>query len=58
MPYLYMFCRYDPPSSMEMESSIVAKSLAEEIKEEENSGSDCDRKPEPPPDLLMSSNLR
>jgi len=50
--------RYDPPSTMEMETSIIAKSLADEIKEEQINGSDDDGKPEPPPDLLVSSNCR
>ena len=43
---------------MEMETSIIAKSLADEIKEEQINGSDDDGKPEPPPDLLVSSNCR
>ena len=55
---IQIFSRYDPPSSMEMETSIIAKSLADEIKEEQINGSDDDGKPEPPPDLLVSSNCR
>ena len=57
------FYRYDPPSTLESGSStIVAKSLAEEIKEEvaknDNVSEISDGKPEPPPDLLVSSNCR
>ena len=55
---IQIFSRYDPPSTMEMETSIIAKSLADEIKEEQINGSDDDGKPEPPPDLLVSSNCR
>ena len=42
--------RYDSP----MITNVNSKSLAEEILEEKEKNS----RPEPPPDLLMSSNLR
>lgn len=49
--------RYDPPSSSSFESSTPVKSLAEEMIENKQD-SETSSRPEPPPDILVSSNCR
>jgi hypothetical protein len=47
--------RYDPPASQTTRSEfLVDKSIAEEIREKQ----EAEMRPEPPPDLLLSSNCR
>lgn len=48
--------RYDPPSSTSYDSP--AKSLAEEMIENKQDSDQESARPEPPPDILVSSNCR